>query len=265
MKISCTNLMLKEGTLTEQALFLKEAGFDAISVFEELCGWNDRKYGELQDLKQNTGIEVCEFCFSDKAYGCLMDPDPAVRAEARAVYREAIAVCNSLGAVTEMEYEYRIQRKMPLFHPYRKMDEREAELFAETLAYLADFVTGEARLLIEPVNRYESRCLNTVADCAGLVRNCQKPRVGILADLFHMSIEEPDMEPVFAAHGDLILHVHLADNNRLLPGKGTLNWERILTAIARYGSNRYVNLECAVLGDQKQELAETVQLIRKYI
>ena len=54
MKISCTNLMLKGSTLTEQAFFLKEAGFDAISVFEELCGWNDRKYGELQNLKQNT-------------------------------------------------------------------------------------------------------------------------------------------------------------------------------------------------------------------
>ena len=265
MRLSCTNLMLEVRSLTEQAFFLKEIGFDAISVFEEIDGWNDRKFGELQDLQKKTGIEVCEFCFSGEAYGCLMDSDPRVRARAQTIYKEAIAVCNTLGAVTEMEYEYRIQREMPLFHPYRKMAIEEEKQFLEMVACLSELVEGRARLLIEPVNRYESCRLNTVEDCAHVLQNCKNGRVGILADVFHMAIEEPDMESVFERYGNSILHVHLADNNRLLPGKGTLNWRNILTAISRHGNSRYMNLECAVLGDRRLELMETVKFLRQYI
>lgn len=66
MRLSCTNLMLEARSLTEQAFFLKEIGFDAISVFEEIDGWNDRKFGELQDLQKKPGLKCVNFVFRGK-------------------------------------------------------------------------------------------------------------------------------------------------------------------------------------------------------
>ena len=244
MKISCTNTMVPGSTLTEQALLLKRCGFDGISVFLDIDDWNEPLRQEVLDLEKNTGIHICEFCFSGADYGQLNAEDPALAARSKEIYRQAIAVCNQLGAITEMEFEYAAQSPVPLFHPYRKMNAVQRERFCTILTELAAEVADGAFLLLEPINRYESPFLNNIADNLEILEALQLPRTGILADIFHMSIEEADIPAAVCSAKGWIRHVHLGDNNRLMPGNGSLDWKAIAGALKKIGYDGYVNLEC---------------------
>lgn len=266
MKISCTNTMVPGGTLTEKAQNLRRCGFDGISVFEEITDWTPRKEEELLTLEARTGVHVCEFCFSGADYGQLMNPDPAVAARSKAIYRRAIEVCNQLGAVSEMEYQYAPRTPVPLLDPYLKMEREEQKRFQAIYAELAGELEGSALLLLEPINRYESPYLNCIEDNAEIVEEVGLPGTGLLFDTFHMSIEQADLCAAFERFAPLIRHVHLGDNNRLLPGKGCLPWKKMFATMGKAGYNGYVNLECAILGDRVlDQLEEEAAFLKSFV
>jgi sugar phosphate isomerase/epimerase len=112
-------------------------------------------------------------------------------------------------------------------------------------------------VLLEPINRYESRYLNRIADNIRIIDAVAHPNAGLLPDTFHMSIEEADMGKALIEAGHRIAHVHLGDSNRLLPGHGLLNWPDIFDALNTVGYDGYVNLECSTTGDPSVTLPAT--------
>ena len=263
MKLSCTNTMVPGRNLTEQAENLRKWGYEGIAVFMDYRSWNEQKYEELRRLQERTGIIPCEFAFSDELYGHLMDPDPKIRRACRNMYKEAATVCRELGAVTELEYEYGPQNPLPLFHPYAQMSPQQEEdflqMYRELLEPLAD---SEGRMLIEGINRYESPFLNRLEDCKGVAERLNDSRAGVLADFFHMSIEEGNMAESIRKAGDSIRHVHLGDSNRLLPGYGSTDWDACLQALMEIGYEGFLNLECCVCGDPAVTLPKTSGYLR---
>ncbi len=263
MKISCTNIMVPGENLTEKANNLINCGFDGISVFEALEDWTDEKEQELLHLEANTGIHVCEFCFYGQDYGKLMHSDLEIAARSKQIYERAIAIGNQLGSVSEMEYQYAAQQPVPLFEPYLKMDAVQRARFCELYLSLSQQATGDSWLLLEPINRYESPYLNNIGDNAEIVEQLNVPHTGVLFDTFHVSIEEVDLCATFRKYAHLIRHVHLGDNNRLLPGKGNLPWPQFIATLTEMEYTGYVNLECAVIGDNVlTQLEKTAQFLR---
>src|SRR5205085_4326578 len=49
------------------------------------------------------------------------------------------------------------------------------------------------QLLYEPLNRYETNLVNTLGDAVSLLTGVGAQRVKILADLYHMNIEEANL------------------------------------------------------------------------
>jgi len=89
----------------------------------------------------------------------------------------------------------------------------------------------EVRLALEPLNRYESRLVNTVADALDVVDRVGAENLGILADTFHANIEEVNIGEAFRSAGDRLFHVHLADSNRYVPGYGHLDFTQVWDAL----------------------------------
>ena len=58
---------------------------------------------------------------------------------------------------------------------------------------------------------------------------------GIMADTFHMNIEERSILGSILAHGDLLNHVHLSDSNRLAPGLGHIDFAQVLLTLREAG------------------------------
>jgi sugar phosphate isomerase/epimerase len=91
------------------------------------------------------------------------------------------------------------------------------------------------RLVIEPINRYESDFLNTVEDTLELIDASGAQHLGVLADTFHMNIEEVSIERAMERAAPRLWHVHVADSNRWAPGFGHLDFGAIYAALARLG------------------------------
>ena len=266
MKISCTSTMIPGNNLTKKAEKLKKWGFDGIGVFVDYESWNEDLHQELLKLEERTGIVPCEFAFGDSLYGHLMDADPDIRRRAREMYKLAASICGELGAVTELEYEYGPQSPLPLFHPYARMSEEQEEAFLEMYRELSEPLKGTAgRMLLEGINRYESPYLNSLKDCKDIVERLGEEHAGLLADFFHMSIEEADISESLRYAGDAICHVHLGDNNRLLPGWGSTNWRQNLSTLQEIGYDGFLSLECSTCGDPEKTLPETVKYLRSMV
>jgi sugar phosphate isomerase/epimerase len=256
--------MVPGATLTEKAELLKQYGYDALAVFQPYAEWDDAVRRELATLESRTGIRPVEFVLIDEVYGHAMSPDAELRARCRAMYLEAAGVCAELGTVTEIEYEYGARNPLPLFEPYQELDTDQRDGFVEFYREVLDVVEGTpGRVLLEPINRYECRYLNLVQDNLSVLKEVDHPNADLLPDTFHMSIEEADVATSLRDAGDRVAHVHLGDNNRLMPGHGRLDWESIFGALKDIGFEGAVNLECSTEGDPSVSLPETAARLRR--
>lgn len=99
------------------------------------------------------------------------------------------------------------------------------------------------RLVLEPINRYETRLGNTVDEILELIREIGQPNVGVLADTFHMNIEERSLPEACVKAGDRLWHVHTADSNRWAPGQGHLNLAEVVGTLEELRYRGYLSCE----------------------
>lgn len=96
---------------------------------------------------------------------------------------------------------------------------------------------------IEPVNRYESFLVNTAAQGVELLELVGEPNVGIHLDAYHMNIEEDDFRSPVELVASRLVHFHLSESHRGIPGRGTVDWQAIMSALRDAGYDGYVGLE----------------------
>jgi len=98
-------------------------------------------------------------------------------------------------------------------------------------------------LLIEPLNRYSTPVCTTSADAMYVVKSIAQENVGLLLDTFHMNIEEDSIEYSIKNSKGLLKHIHLADNNRKMPGFAHINFREIVKALRELEFDRYISFE----------------------
>jgi sugar phosphate isomerase/epimerase len=89
-------------------------------------------------------------------------------------------------------------------------------------------------MAIEPLNRFETYFINR-ADQALAMADAVGPTCGVCLDAFHMNIEETDFLAAIRRTGRRIYDFHVADNNRLAPGQGALDWKAIVQTLKSVG------------------------------
>jgi len=100
------------------------------------------------------------------------------------------------------------------------------------------------RIVIEPINRFECNFLHTVEETLEFLDEVGRPNVGILADSFHMNIEDVSITRSFRRAGRRLFHVHVSDSNRWAPGTGHLDFGEILRTLQAMRYKGYVSVEC---------------------
>ena len=119
-------------------------------------------------------------------------------------------------------------------------------------------------LLFEPLNRYETNVVTTLIDGAMLVRGLRLENVKLLADLFHMNIEERDMAASIRFAGELVGHVHFADSNRQAPGRGHIDFVPIATALQDIGYKGYLSAEALRGTDSDDAARQTMKAFHQF-
>jgi len=99
------------------------------------------------------------------------------------------------------------------------------------------------RLVLEPINRYETTLINKVDQGLSLIEAVGADNFGLLLDTFHMNIEEPKIEDSIRAAGERIFHFHVADSNRWYPGAGHIDFGSVMATLRDIGYAGYVSVE----------------------
>lgn len=166
----------------------------------------------------------------------LIDADPAVRARASAYISEIIRRAAELGAsaiIGSMQGRCGIR------------DRREClEMLRDQLGELAAVAASCGRpLFYEPLNRYETDLFNTLGDTFHFLEDGLPKNLQILADLFHMNIEESCSATALRFAGNRIGHVHFVDSNRQVPGRGHTDFGPLVEAIRSIDYQGYLAVE----------------------
>jgi sugar phosphate isomerase/epimerase len=119
-------------------------------------------------------------------------------------------------------------------------------------------------LIFEPINRYETNLVNTLAAGVNLVQSLATRNVKLLPDLFHMNIEEVDPATAIRAAAGLIGHLHFVDSNRRPAGMGHINYRPIVAALESIGYDRFASAEALPYPDPESAARQTIRAFRKY-
>ncbi len=116
-------------------------------------------------------------------------------------------------------------------------------------------------IAVEPLNRKECNVLNTVGECADLVRAVAHPAFRLLVDGYHWALDHDSAEAV-AKNGDLLAHAHVATvPGRLAPGAEDCDLGAFFGALAAAHYDGRVSIE-GNLQDAATTLPRALALMR---
>ena len=187
------------------------------------------------------------------------DPDPAVR---RAAIERA---CAHVPFAAQVGAQIVIGLLRGVVQPGVTFEPAMAWL-VEALREVADVAARrDVKLCLEPLNRYETGLIHTVADGMALLDEVGCDNVGLLLDTFHMNIEEADIAASIRQAGDRLFHVHVADSNRWYPGAGHIDFGEIVRTLAGVGYDGYVSCECLPLPDPDTVAEENIKYLQALV
>lgn len=98
-------------------------------------------------------------------------------------------------------------------------------------------------LALETLNRYETYLANNLELGLRFVKEVDLESVNIMADLFHMSLEERDMIQSLKKISPYLVHVHIADNTREAAGLGQTDFKPVILFLKELGYKGYITME----------------------
>ena len=258
MKLSCQENRVPGDSLAERLENLEAYGFEGIEFWGHQL-WE--RESEIADELSRSPVKASSICAGLR--GCLLDADPKVRQQSVEDLTRLLSVADTIGAVGVVLVPIFGPPRLPDLSPLADARTLERNLLVELLKRVVEASADvETVLLLEPLNRYETHFLRTLDDGVDIARRVGHPRVRIMADFFHMHIEETSTPAAIKRAGEFIAHVHLADNTRLLPGTGDTDFAAGFAALKSIGYDKYMALECGVPGDPAVELPKCAKWLK---
>ena len=117
------------------------------------------------------------------------------------------------------------------------------------------------QVLIEATNHKVASIIRTLKEGARAIDFLDCPFIRLLADIYHMNIEEPSLLDSLSEYMDYYPHLHISDDNRAYPGLGSLDFAAIYRKLVESGYRGTV----AVEGNIQHGLLEDTQICAAYL
>ena len=216
---------------------LKGMGYDGVEVpifdlaVEKWKRWARR----LDDL----GLERTANTVIAPEHNPLSD-DPAVRKAALEHLRRVIDCCAAAGSSMLCGPH---QVALGVFTG-RGASDAEWKRSVEHLHRAAEYAASQGVVLAEEVvNRFEIYHVNILDQGIRLVDEVGHPNCRLHLDTFHAHIEEKDAAAAIGRAGDRIAHVHVSENDRGVPGTGSVRWDEAFEALRDIGYDGWLTVE----------------------
>ena len=115
-------------------------------------------------------------------------------------------------------------------------------------------------LAVEYLNRFEIYMVNTAADAAKLCDEVDHPRVKMMYDSFHAHIEEKCQREAIKSCARHLIHVHVSENDRGVPGSGQVRWDDYFGGLKDIGFDGRYTIES--FADALPDLAAAAKIWR---
>ncbi len=113
------------------------------------------------------------------------------------------------------------------------------------------------------MNRYESDLVNRLGQAVELIESHGATNAKVLADLFHMNIEETCMDSALRDHANHIGHIHFVDSNRWPAGAGHSDLASAYRVLQSTNFNGYLAVEAFPLPDQQSAAENAAKAFRE--
>lgn len=183
------------------------------------------------------------------------DPDRNIRRKAIERIKSLIHLANTLNALIIIG----------LVRGHRKKElttEQTEQWLIEALTECAS-ERQEVKMVIEPINRYETNLINTVESGLDILDKVNMKNTGILLDTFHMNIEEPSITKSIISAGTNLFHFHIADSNRWYPGAGHIDFQEIVNTLNIIEYQGFITAEIVPLPDPDTSAKKTIEYMRQ--
>lgn len=114
----------------------------------------------------------------------------------------------------------------------------------------------------EPLNRYETNLCNRLEQAVALLEPLSGLPVKILADLFHMNIEETDLAAALRSAGSKVGHIHFVDSNRQAVGRGHSDLTAMATALKKLDYQGYLSVEAFPIPSSEEAARQTQRAVQ---
>lgn len=220
-------------------------GYDAIEL--SLRDPQEQVVKDIGEAVQGRGCAVSAISTGQSYYNdglSLVSADPAVQARLRDRLCAFVELASQWSAFVVIGGVRGNFEGDPSSYP----DQRKRAV--EAVQHVAEHArTHGVSLLLEPINRYETRFINTVQEALQFMADVGADNVRVLADTFHMNIEEASMGDAVRLAGKRLGYMHLADSNRKAAGQGHTNFRELATILRQIDYSGYIGAEILPLPD----------------
>lgn len=235
-------------------------GYDAVEI--HVIEATTFPMEEVQSALQETGLKISAIVtgriFTERGL-CITSPNLDNRSAAMREMHDYIDIAAKLHATDGVILGWVKGNRRP-------EDPDFDRLLAEQLRILGEYAQSLGQtILIEVINRYETNLFTSVAELRDFLIQWNLPGCRIHLDTFHMNIEEADMVRAIEIAGDSLGYFHVADSNRLAPGRGHLDFSAMFAALERVGYHGTISLECIPQPDSLSTGAEGYLYLTKML
>ncbi len=247
--------------IKEKFLYLKQMGFDGF----EIDGRQLLENFELaKEAMHQINFPIVTSCGG--YHGWIGDFDDTKRKQAINDICEILDKLSSIGGkgIVIPAAWGMFSLRLPSLTPRRSQEEDE-KIILDSLQQL-DVYAGQNKvsIFLEPLNRYEDHMINTLEKARYYIDKGKFSNVSIIADFYHMNIEEAKIDESIFQQKNYIGHIHLADSHRYQPGSGHINFEEGFRALKEISYDCAMAFECRVTGQNVEEnYHKSLQYIKK--
>jgi sugar phosphate isomerase/epimerase len=262
MKLAVQEQMIDADSLERKFEWAVANGWDGI----ELRGRPDfdleRRLPELSKAAAN-GVVMPTVCVEMPHFIGAFDDD--LRADAVANLVSQLTVAAEIGALGVMTpaawgmFSYRL----PPFVPPRTPEQDRAVLLESFTTLAAHAQKVGVEIWLEPLNRYEDHMINRLEQAASLIDEIGIPSFRIIADTYHMNIEEADPLSSLRRHAPYLGHIQVSDSNRLEPGAGHVDFAAVIATLDEVGYDRWYAIESRFSATAEESLPASAAFLRR--
>jgi len=230
---------------------LQGQGYDAVEMFGEPQKMGMKK---LRDIFDSFNFHVCGITgmwgsiSEDSWKRRILSADRSIAKHTEEYVMDCIKMCQSVGG-NEMNICLFADSDMATFdRNHRSLSGDKKEAVIQKAIPLLNTLSRFAKdygvhILVEPLNRYNTPFCSSAKDAFVIANKVNHDNFGLLLDTFHMNIEEDSLEDTILKSRKLLRHMHLADNNRKMPGYAHINFQSIMRSLCSIGYNGYASFE----------------------